>query len=64
MKQPKIAAWGFLVAGILFLVAAVVPLARGGVVNFTFLLLAGVFVVLGTIVGKRSRPNNSSPPAA
>ena len=64
MKQPRIAAWGFLLAGMLFLVAAVVPLTRGADVNFVFLLLAGAFVVIGTILGKQRPPNDPGPPGA
>lgn len=41
MAQPKIAAWGFIGAGVLFVVAALIPLIRGGSLNATFLALTG-----------------------
>ena len=63
MKQPKVAAGGLLAIGILCLVAAVVPLSRGGAVNFPYLMLAGVFIVLGSFIAHRGVRKDSEPPA-
>ena len=51
--KPKTAALALLVAGILFLAAAVFPLTRGRSVNVAFLLLAGALIVLAPIVRRR-----------
>lgn len=62
--KPKSAALAFLAVGILLLAAAVFPLTRGGSVNFPFLLLAGVFIVLAPIAARRTGSKDSHPPAA
>jgi hypothetical protein len=64
MAQPKIAVWGFLLTGVLFVVAALIPLVRGGSLNATFLALSVVFFILGAAVAKKNRASDSSPPAA
>jgi hypothetical protein len=55
VAHPKFAAWGFVVAGILFLVAALQPALRGGALNLTFLALAVVFVVIGRAAARTQR---------
>lgn len=63
--KPKTIAWILLVAGILFLVAAVLPLRRGESVNVAFLLLAGALIVLSPVLAKRVGASpDSKPPAA
>ena len=64
MVKPKTAAWALFGVGLLLLVAAVVPLTRGGSVNATLLIFAGVFVVLSGVVAKKGPANGSHPPAA
>ncbi len=64
MTKPKVAALGLLAAGILFLAAAVFPLTRGGSVNVSFLLLAGVFIILAPVAARRRSATNPNPPAA
>ncbi len=51
MAQPKIAAWGFAVAGILF---------RGGRLNAVFLPLGLIFLVLSVIFGKKNAPTSGA----
>ena len=51
--ERKIAPLGFLLAGVLFLVAAVVPTFRGQPLNATFLPLGVVFIVLGFIMWRK-----------
>jgi len=63
--KPKTVAWILLVAGILFLVAAILPLRRGESVNVALLLLAGVLIVLAPILAKKAGASpDSKPPAA
>lgn len=64
MMKPKIVARLSLAAGILFLVAAILPLRRGESVNVAFLLLAGAFIVLAPIVARKAASSDSQPPAA
>lgn len=64
MMKPKTIAWLFLAAGILFLVAAILPLRRGEPVNVALLLLAGAFIVLAPVVAKKAGSTDSHPPAA
>ena len=62
--KPKTVAWLLLTAGILFLVAAILPLRRGESVNVALLLLAGACIVLAPIVAKKASFTDSDPPAA
>jgi hypothetical protein len=64
MAQPKIAMWGFVLAGVLFVAAALMPMVRGGTLNATFLALSVVFFILGAAVAKKGRPTDSNPPGA
>jgi hypothetical protein len=61
--KPKTVATLFLAGGMLFLIAAILPLRRGESVNVARLLVAGALVVLAPIVAKKSG-TNSNPPAA
>jgi hypothetical protein len=63
MAQPRIAGWGFMLAALLFALATLIPLARGGDLNATFLVLAIVFFVLGGAVMRKSRTITDVPPA-
>jgi hypothetical protein len=64
MAQSRLAGWGFMLAALVFGVAAVIPLARGRDLNATFLVLALVFFVLAAGVMRRSRSATDVPPAA
>lgn len=63
MAQTKVAVWGFITAGVLSVVAAVIPMLRGGRLNVTFFALSVVWFVLGAAVAKKNR-SNSAPPTA
>jgi hypothetical protein len=62
MAQPRIAGLGFMLAAVLFAVAALIPVVRGGDFNATFLVLALVFFVLGAGVMRKSRATSDVPP--
>jgi hypothetical protein len=63
MLNPKITKWGFTLAGLLFAVAALVPLLRGGTLDVVFLALSIVFFTLGPAIAKKTQPTDK-PPAA
>ena len=52
MAQPRIAAWGFAFAGVMFFLAALIPLFLGRSLNAVFLPLGLVFLILAGIFGK------------
>jgi hypothetical protein len=54
VAQPGIAAWGFAFAGVLFLVAAFLPLLFGRSLNVAFLPLGLLFLILAGIFGKKN----------
>jgi hypothetical protein len=60
VMKPNVAASLLLVAGLLFLGAAVFPLTRGGSVNVAFLLLAGALIVLAPVARARMRSTEST----
>lgn len=47
--------WGFLVASVLFWIAAVWPVMTGGKFNAAFFVLAVVFLVLALGISKKGR---------
>lgn len=61
MKQRKFAKWGFFVAGVLSMVAALVPLLRGQPMNVTFLGVAVVCLVLGVATGRKGAGGHTDP---
>jgi hypothetical protein len=62
MKQRNFASWGFFVAGVLSMVAALVPLLRGQSMNVTFLGVAVVCLVLGVATGRKGGGGHPDPP--
>lgn len=54
-REKLIAPLGFLLAGVLFLVAAIVPALRGGKMNVAFLPIGVVFLILGFAILNRAR---------
>ena len=56
MARIEFGGLGFLIAGVLFLIAALGPLLRQEPANATFLALGVVFLVLGYIRRRRSGP--------
>ena len=47
--------WGFIIAGILFLLASLMPVFRGEALNTTLLILAIAFLLLGTITVRNAK---------
>lgn len=60
-RERLIAPLGFIAAGVLFLVAAVVPLAKGRPVNAAFIPVGVIFFVLGAALLKKVK-SDSAPP--
>ena len=52
--QGIIGKWGFLIAAVLFLAAAVLPLLTGGKFNAAFFVLAMAFLVIGLGIAKKN----------
>ena len=61
MKKGNVASWGFFVAGVLFMVAVLVPLLRGRPMNVTFLGVAVVCLVLGVATARKGGGSHSNP---
>jgi hypothetical protein len=53
MARSTFGAWGFVLAGVLFLVAGVGPVLRGDRLNAAFVALAVVFMIVGAAAMKR-----------
>jgi hypothetical protein len=47
--------WGFLIAGILFLIAAIIPFAEGQVVKVSFFVIGIAFLVVFTAITRKRR---------
>jgi hypothetical protein len=60
MAGKNIVRFGFLLAGVLFLFAAVKPSLGGGSLNPTFLVIGAACIVLGFVVGRKP----GGPPSA
>ena len=63
MAQPKVAVWGFVTAGVLSVVAAVIPVLGNRGINVTFLALSVVWFVLAAAVAKKSCTDSAPPDA-
>jgi hypothetical protein len=61
--ERKIAPLGFVVAGALFVVAAVVPAIKGQPLDATFLALGVVFAILGVALWRKSGDSTAPPPS-
>ena len=53
MAQPKVAVWGFALAGALNLIAALIPLVRGRNMNVVFFAAGVVFLILAVAMAKK-----------
>ncbi len=53
MTGEKIVRFGFMLAGLLFLFAALKPVFTGGAMNATFLIIGAACVVLGAVLGRK-----------
>lgn len=54
MAGGTIVRFGFILAGVLFLFAALKPAFVGGSMNVTFLLLGAACTVLGVVIGRKA----------
>lgn len=52
--------WGFLIAGILFLIAAIMPFAEGQTVKVSFFVIGIAFLVIGTAIARKRRADTPS----
>ena len=59
--ERRIAPLGFFLAGVLFVVAAVIPTFRGEPFNAAFLPLGIVFGVLGGVMWRKAQSAGSPP---
>ncbi len=50
MKQNILGRWGFIIGGILFLIAAVMSFAAGRTFKVTFFVIAIAFLVIGAAI--------------
>ena len=64
MEQPKLAVRWSLIAAVLFLIAALAPVVRGGSLGARSLALSVVFFIVGIAVAKKNRGTELPPPAA
>lgn len=64
MTRPKIIVGLFAFAGVLFLIAALIPMLRSGPVNAGFVPLGIIFVILAVAVARRNRAPSAPPPSA
>jgi hypothetical protein len=55
-KGAKLVVWGFLLAGLLMVGAAILPVLRGQEVNAAFLAIGAVWLILGAAIVKRRKP--------
>lgn len=62
MKQRAFAGWGFVFAGIVFLIVGAMPVFRGGSPRITYIVLAIAFMLIGAAIGRRARSGNAPPP--
>lgn len=55
MSKNFVGKWGFLTAGILFLIAAIVPFAEGQTVKVSFFVIGIALLVVGTAIARKRR---------
>jgi len=64
MNRTRVAIWIFAATSVLSLVAALIPILKGGSLNFAFLGIALLWFVIAMAVAKQSRKAKNTPPAA
>jgi LPXTG-motif cell wall-anchored protein len=57
MFKDFIGKWGFLIAGTLFLIGAIIPFAEGKTVNVAFFVIGIALLVVGSAVARKKRAN-------
>ena len=64
MSRTKVAVWLFGAIGIVFLIAALIPVLKGGDLKAVFLVLGLVWLVIALASAKKARGGSKGPPAA
>lgn len=64
MNNPRFASAAFLIAGLVFLFAAIVTILRDGALNVAFFVLGIAFLVIRAATGAKARRDGGPPPAA
>ena len=64
MAQSGRAAWGFGVVSVVCILAALIPVFRGGSANAVFMACAGMFLIVAIGARARSAPKGPKPPSA
>lgn len=59
-RERLIAPGGFIAAGVLFVIAAFLPLAKGRPLNATFIPIGVVFFILGAALWKKVKSDGDS----
>jgi uncharacterized membrane protein HdeD (DUF308 family) len=59
MLKTIIEKWGVLIAGILFLIAALIPLVEGETVKVSFFVIGIALLVVGTAIARKRRADTS-----
>lgn len=62
--EHRLIAGGLVLAGVLFVIAAVRPAINGETLNVVFFLVGVVSLVLGVLGWRRTSGNSSGPPMA
>jgi hypothetical protein len=52
-KGAKLVVWGFILAGLLMIGAAILPVFRGGGLNAAFLAIGALWLILGAAIWKK-----------
>lgn len=55
MFKNVVGKWGFLIVGILFLIAAIIPFVEGQTVKVSFFVIGIAFVVIGASMARKRR---------
>lgn len=62
MMREKIADWGMLLAGVLFLAASLLPIFDDRPMNAAFLAIGVVFLILGAARARKRAQGGDPPP--
>ena len=52
-KGAKLVVWGFILAGLLMVFAAILPMLKGGEVNAAYLAIGALWLILGAAIRKK-----------
>lgn len=55
MSKNIIGNWGFLIAGILFLIAAIIPFVGGETVRVSFFVIGIALLLVGAAIARKQR---------